>query len=85
MLDDALAGRDYLLGDAICVADLNVGHGMFWIPLAGVDLADYANVADWLERLADRPALQKTWGGERPVMNAADQRPLGELDPRRGF
>jgi len=85
VLDDALAGRDHLLGDRLCVADINVSHGMFWIPLAGVDLAPHPNVAAWLDRLADRPALQKAWGGERPVMQLADRRPGGEVDPRRGF
>jgi len=85
VLDDALSGSDHLVGEGISVADLNVSHGMFWIPLAGVDLGGYPNVEGWLARLADRPALQKAWGGERPMMNVADRRPLGEVDPRRGF
>jgi len=85
VLDDALAGRDYLLGDALSVADLNVSHGMFWLPLAGVDLAPFPRVAGWLARLAARPALQKTWGGAGPVLDPRDLRPRGEVDPRRGF
>jgi glutathione S-transferase len=85
ILDDALAGQDYLLGDRISVADLNASHGMFWIPLAGIDLAAHPNLEGWLRRLADRPALQKAWGSERPEMEIADRRPLGEVDPRRGF
>lgn len=85
ILDDALADGGYLLGDAICVADLNVSHALFWLPVAGFDLAPHPRVAEWLERLADRPALQRTWGGERPVMDVADRRPVGEQDPRRGF
>lgn len=85
ILDDALAGRDYLLGDALSVADLNVSHGMFWLPLARVELAAFPRVAGWLARLAARPALQKTWGGAGPVMDPRDRRPRGEVDPRRGF
>jgi glutathione S-transferase len=85
ILDDALAGRAFLMGDRICVADLNVSHGMFWLPLAGVDLAERPHVAGWLDRLADRPALQTAWGGRRPEMKSEDRRPAGEVDPRRGF
>ena len=85
ILDDALAKGGYLVGDRFGVADINVSHGMFWIPLAGIDLADYSNLAAWLERLAARSSIQKVWGGPRPNMDAADQRPQGELDPRRGF
>jgi glutathione S-transferase len=85
VLDDALSDRAFLLGERICIADLNVSHGLFWIALAGIDLALFPQVAAWLDRLADRPALQIAWGGEGPRMNPADRRPLGEVDPRRGF
>ncbi len=85
ILDDALQGRDFLLGDRLSVADLNVSHGLFWIPLAGVDLGSHPSLEGWLARLADRSALQKAWGGERPAMILTDRRPHGEVDPRRGF
>lgn len=85
ILDEALADRPYLLGPSISVADLNVSHGMFWLAPAGIDLARHRHVSGWLERLAERPALQKTWGGPRPTMDAKNLRPLGEIDPRRGF
>ena len=85
ILDEALSGSEYLLGDELSVADLNVSHGMFWIPVAGIDLGRYRELDHWLRRLADRPALQKAWGGRRPEMDPADRRPLGEIDPRRGF
>jgi len=85
ILDDALGGNVYLLGEKLCVADINASHGLFWIPLAGIDLAELPNLEGWLERLANRPALQKAWGGERPVMVVGDRRPPGEIDPRRGF
>jgi glutathione S-transferase len=85
ILDDALAGQDYLLGNQISIADLNASHGMFWIPLAGIDLDVHPNLEGWLRRLSGRPALMKAWGGEQPEMKIADRRPPGETDPRRGF
>lgn len=85
ILDDALAGHDHLLGDRLSVADVNVSHGLFWLPLAGVDLAPWARLRGWLDRLAERPALQRAWGGQRPVMRPEDRRPAGEVDPRGGF
>lgn len=85
ILDRALEGSPYLLGERPCIADLNVSHGLFWIALAEIDLSRLPNLQSWLERLSDRPALQRVWGGAGPVMRKADQRPAGEIDPRRGF
>ncbi len=85
ILDDALAESAYLLSSGLSVADVTVSHGMFWLPLAGVNLDPHPHVKGWLEGLAKRPALQKAWGGERPLMRVADRRSSGETDPRRGF
>lgn len=85
ILDEALEGQRYLAGDDFSVADINVSHGLYWIPLAGVDLSNRPNLTAWLDRLAERDALQKAWGDSRPAMNFADRRPAGEVDPRRGF
>jgi glutathione S-transferase len=85
ILEGELVDRDYLLGSAISIADLNLSHGMFWLPIAGLEMAAYPRVSAWLGRLADRPALQKAWGRRMPEMDPANLRPLGEVDPRRGF
>lgn len=85
ILDDALSDGAFLVGDEICVADLNVSHGLFWIALAGIDLAKFPNLRVWLDRLSGRPALHKAWGGPMPEMRSTDRRPAGEVDPRRGF
>ncbi len=85
ILDDALCGRDYLLDDRLRVADINVSHGLFWLPPAGVDLLRWPHLEAWLGRLAERPGLRATWGGARPVMKREDRRRSGEVDPRRGF
>jgi glutathione S-transferase len=62
-LDVSLAGRDYLLGTAFTVADLNVDAVLGWAPTLGrVDLSPWPNVAAWHERCAKRPALAKAMG-----------------------
>jgi glutathione S-transferase len=85
ILDEALAESGYLLANGFSIADINVSHGLFWLPLAGIDLGPHPHVEAWLDRLAKRAALQKTWGADAPSMNPADQRPASEVDPRRGF
>lgn len=60
VLDGALTGRDYLLGPAFSLADLNVasvlGLGHVYKHL---DMAPYGQVNAWLERCLSRPAHQK--------------------------
>src|SRR4029077_15729994 len=50
VLDGALSGRPYLLGEAFSVADLNVASVMAWAPLGGLDVASAKNVEAWLGR-----------------------------------
>jgi glutathione S-transferase len=57
VLDGALAGRDYLLGSAFTVADLNVASVLGWAPMARLDLSPAPNAAAWLARCSSRPAL----------------------------
>jgi len=57
VLDDALAGRQYLAGGGFTVADLNVASVLSWAPLAKLDLTPAANAAGWLTRCTQRPAL----------------------------
>lgn len=38
VLDGALAGRDYLLGDRFTVADLNLAPVLSWAKMAKVDM-----------------------------------------------
>ncbi len=59
VLDGALAGRPYLLGDAFTVADLNVASVLSWAPLAGLDLTSAGNVQAWLGRCTGRPAFAR--------------------------
>ena len=59
VLDGALAGRDYLLGSAFTVADLNAAAVLSWAPLAGLDLSGARNAQSWLGRCTARPAFAR--------------------------
>lgn len=54
VLEGALAGRAYLLGERFTVADLNLAAVM--LRALRLDLSAYPNVKGWLERCTARPA-----------------------------
>lgn len=60
VLDAALTDRDWLLGDAFTVADLNVASVVILTRFAGFDYTEYWNVLGWLERCFARPAAQRS-------------------------
>jgi glutathione S-transferase len=62
VLDGALAGRPYLLGDAFTVADLNVASVVSLASLVGFDLSGAPNVQAWLGRCLARPAFARAQG-----------------------
>jgi glutathione S-transferase len=57
ILDDALAGRDTLVGGAFTLADLNVAAVLFRAPQFGLD--PYPAVKAWHARCLARPAAQR--------------------------
>lgn len=59
VLDGALAGKTYLLGETFTVADLNVASVLMLAPLASLDLSGAANAQAWLGRCTSRPALAR--------------------------
>lgn len=59
LLNDALAGQDYLVGNRFTVADLNVAAVMSWIKLGRIDVSALPNLAAWMDRCLSRPALVK--------------------------
>jgi glutathione S-transferase len=63
VLDGALSGRKYLLGDAFTIADLNVASVLAWAMLAKVDLSKTPNAARWLAECCGRPAFAKAQRG----------------------
>ena len=59
VLDQALAGRDYLLGRQFTVADLNVAAVLSWCKPAKLPLDDYPQLDAWLKRCLARPARRQ--------------------------
>jgi glutathione S-transferase len=58
VVEKALDGRDFLLGDALTVADIVAG-GVLALGRYGQLTADYPNVGAYIDRLAARPAYQR--------------------------
>jgi len=56
LLDTALAGRPWLLGQAFSVADINLAAIAALARPSKVSLDSYGNVAGWLDRAVARPA-----------------------------
>ena len=59
VLDAALAGSPYLLGEAFSVADLNVAGVMHLMKNIGFDLIEHAHVQRWLNACYARPAFAR--------------------------
>ncbi|MEM9974286.1 MAG: glutathione S-transferase family protein [Pseudomonadota bacterium] len=52
VLDAHLAGRDWIVGDAVTVADLSCCGYLYYPEPFGFERADWPNIAAWLDRLA---------------------------------
>ena len=59
VLDGALAGKTYLLGDTFTAADLNVASVLMLAPLASLNLSSAASAQAWLGRCTSRPTLAR--------------------------
>jgi glutathione S-transferase len=55
ILDQHLAGRDYVLGKDFTIADLNMAAVIGWAKAGKVDLARWPNLSAWLDRCLSRP------------------------------
>jgi len=56
-VDEALAGKDYLIGD-FSAADIMLGHACFMANRLGCVPDEYANLKAYVQRVADRPHFQ---------------------------
>ena len=62
VLDGALVGRAYLLGNDFTVADLNVAAILRWAKGAGLEFSTVPEVARWLDVCLARPARGRLRG-----------------------
>jgi GST-like protein len=61
VLDRALSGRDFIVGDEYTIADIASWPWVARHEFQNVDLNDYPNVLAWYLRIAERPAVQAGW------------------------
>ena len=57
-IDNALTGRDYLMGERFTVADAYLFIVLGWMPMLKFDLTPYKNFAAYRERIAGRAAVK---------------------------
>jgi glutathione S-transferase len=60
ILDNALAGKSYLVDDKFSLADLAVSSYLGWLMFMGYDYSSFKNVKAWGERCLGRPAALRT-------------------------
>lgn len=60
----ALEGRSYLTGDTFTVADCYLFTVLNWAPWVKIDLSRWPSVAEYLKRVAARPAVQEALKAE---------------------
>ena len=65
-LNQILERQPFLLGDELSVVDVAVGSILAYIPMMlKLDLSEYPAILDYIKRLTERPAFQKTIGGRK--------------------
>ncbi|AFY31892.1 glutathione S-transferase family protein [Calothrix sp. PCC 7507] len=63
-LNEIFARQPFLLGDEFTVADVAVGSILTYIPIMlKLDLSAYPAVLEYMTRVSERPAFQKSIGG----------------------
>lgn len=60
IVDEQLGKHPFLVGDRPTIADAYMFVVTSWAPRVKVDLGEYANLAVYMARMRDRPAVQKT-------------------------
>jgi glutathione S-transferase len=66
MLNQLFNQQSFVLGDEFSVADVALGSLLAYIPLMlKLDLSDYPAVVNYMQRLTERQAFQKSIGGPK--------------------
>ena len=63
-IDQALAGRDYLMGSQFTVPDAYLFTMLAWADRVGLDLSGLSNLAAYKARVAARPKVQEALAAE---------------------
>ncbi len=58
ILDDYLKGREYMVGKAFTLADINVGSVAIVNRMIGNDLSEFVHLEKWLNMLGKRPCFR---------------------------
>ncbi len=71
ILDAHLAGRTFVVGERLTIADLSLCGYLFWPEEIGVDWSAYPHLQDWLARIAAMPRYRPPYelmpGHPRPA------------------
>jgi glutathione S-transferase len=59
ILDDQLAGKEYILGNKFSLADINVSSCVMVADFAQYDYSGYGNISEWMKKLMARPAFEQ--------------------------
>jgi glutathione S-transferase len=73
VLEDRLAGRDFILGDQYSVIDGYALIALGWSVPAALSLEAYPNILAFMERVEARPVIQRVRKLEGPLDWAADR------------
>lgn len=61
ILNERLAGREYIVGKQFSLADLIVASVVIWGSYCNIPFTDYPNVSAWTARFQARPTFQRVW------------------------
>ena len=59
ILNDHLKGRNYLVGNALTIADYALAATLVLAKSAGIPVAEFSNIQMWYDRVAAEPAWQQ--------------------------
>jgi len=69
VISNYLSGKQYICGDRFTAVDCVIGYNIWWASViqGGVLLQEYPILQQYLERLKQRPAFERTFKGNKPV------------------
>jgi glutathione S-transferase len=63
VLDNRLAGRTFVVGDALTIADLTIASSLMYAKQSDLPLAEFPNVDAWFSRISALDAWKKSAPG----------------------